>query len=394
MARARGANISRAARASRQGSARARTMQSAALLRPTGASAYYRAQRLNPKQPNVCWAYATDLGIGVAVPALMGVAIAAVCVSIVENVDDAPHYIREHLHSDHVVASLGTMLAFLVSLRLGANLARNSGVIGQFGNLCGACVNLAIWTRSLVSSGKIELLSLPDADGGTYRTTEIGLVLASIPYIVKYQYRGTKLKLEQLPLGASPGLLARARALVNPPKVTAQVPPFLAAVVLLGQFFDDLEHAGQIKGPELGLVFNQLSALTNAEGAIGGIDGYGQPGVLTVLMYLLFVSYFVLLTLGDVAINNGWQGLWIVPVLVVANLGLFQVSRRYQNPFDIRRAKSTQKPLITDASIGTEKAIDAVFSRRRPNAIAGPAEAAAKRLAPANEFSLGLMGRA
>lgn len=369
-------------------------MQSAALLRPTGASAYYRAQRLRPKQPNVCWAYATDLGIGVGVPALVGVAIAAVCVSIVENVEDAPHYIREHLYSDHVVGSLGTMLVFLVSLRLGANLARNSGVIGQFGNLCGACVNLAIWTRSLVSSGKIELLSLPDADGGTYRTTEIGLVLASIPYIVKYQYRGTKLKLEQLPLGASPGLLARARALVNPPKVTTQVPPFLAAVVLLGQFFDDLEHAGQIKGPELGLVFNQLSALTNAEGAIGGIDGYGQPGVLTVLMYLLFVSYFVLLTLGDVAINNGWQGLWIVPVLVVANLGLFQVSRRYQNPFDIRRAKSTQKPLITDASIGTEKAIDAIFSRRRPNAIAGPAEAAAKWLAPSNDFPLGLMGRA
>ena len=56
-------------------------MQSAALLRPTTASAYYRAQRLNPKQPNVCWAYVTDLGAGVAVPAAIGVAIAAVCVA-------------------------------------------------------------------------------------------------------------------------------------------------------------------------------------------------------------------------------------------------------------------------------------------------------------------------
>ena len=369
-------------------------MQSTALLRPTSASAYYRAQCLIPKQPNVCWAYVTDLGAGVAVPAAIGVAIAAVCVSIVKNVDGAPEFIQEHVYSDQVVASLGTMLVFLVSLRLGANLARNSGVIGQFGNLCGACVNLAIWTRSLVSSGKIEVLALPDVDGGTYRTTEIGLILASIPYIVKYQYRGTEIKLEQLPLGASPGLLARAKALVDPPKATAKVPPFLAAVVLLGQFFDDLEHAGQIKGPELGLVFNQLNALTGAEGAIGGIDGYGQPGILTVLMYLLFGSYFVLLTLGDVAIKNGWQSLWIIAVLVVANLGLFQVSQRYQNPFDIRRAKSTQKPLITDAAIGTEKAIDAIFSRRRPSAISGPAEAAAQRLAPSNEFPLGLMGRA
>ena len=250
--------------------------------------------------------------------------------SIVKHVDGASDFIRQHVYSDQVVAGLGTMLAFLVSL-FGANLARNSGVIGQFGNLCGACVNLAIWTRSLVSSGKIDILSLPDVDGGTYRTTEIGLVLASIPYIVKYQYRGTPINLDQLPLGASPGLLARASALVDPPKATAKVPPFLATVVLLGQFFDDLEHSGQIKGPELGLVFNQLNALTGAEGAIGGIDGYGQPGILTVLMYLL-ASYFVLLTLGDVAINNGWQGLWIVAVLVVANLGLFQVSQRYQNP--------------------------------------------------------------
>ena len=54
------------------------------------------------------------------------------------------------------------------------------------------------------------------------------------------------------------------------------MPPFLAMVVLLGQIFDDLEHAGQIKAPELGLVFNQLNALTGAEGAIGGIDGYGE----------------------------------------------------------------------------------------------------------------------
>lgn len=363
-------------------------MQSVALLRPTSASAYYRLQRLSPKQPNVCSAYVADLVIGVVVPALIGVAIAAVCVLIVEHVDGAPEYIQKSVYSDQVVAGLGTMLVFLVSLRLGANLARNSGVIGQFGNLCGACVNLAIWTRSLVSSGKIELLSLPDVDGGTYRSTEIGLVLASIPYIVKYQYRGTPIKLEQLPLGASPGLLARARALVDPPKATAKVPPFLAAVVLLGQFFDDLEHAGQIKAPELGLVFNQLNALTGAEGAIGGIDGYVQPGILTVLMYLLFASYFVLLTLGDVAINNGWQSLWIIAVLVVANLGLFQVSQRYQNPFDIRRAKSTQKPLITDASIGTEKAIDAIFSRPRPAAGNGAAEAAAARLSPYSEFPL------
>ena len=159
-------------------------------------------------------------------------------------------------------------------------------------------------------------------------------------------------------------------------------------VVLLGQIFDDLEHEKQIGGPELGLVFNQLNALTGAEGAIGGIDGYSQPGVLTVLMYLLFIVYFTLFTLGDIAINKLWQSLWIVPVLVIANFGLFQVSQRYANPFDIRRAHSTQKPLITDATRSTEQAIDAIFARKRIGAT--PVSAQAQVL---GSFSLGLTGR-
>ena len=353
-------------------------------------SACYRALRLQPKPANVCWAYVVDLGAGVLLPGILGVVIAAVCVSIVENVDGAANFIREHLYADQVVGSLGTMLVFLVSLRLGANLARNSGVIGQYGNLCGACVNLAIWSRSLVTSGKLQVNYYADVDGGWYRTTEIGLILASIPYIVKYQYRygAAGVKLEQLPIGADKGLLARARALTNPTDPNNAVPPFLAMVVLLGQIFDDLEHADQIKGPELGLVFNQLNALTGAEGAIGGIDGYAQPGVLTVLMYLLFFLYFTMLALGDVAINNSWQGLWIVAVLVIANFGLFQVSQRYANPFDIRRARSTQKPLITDAARGTEQAIDAIFARKRMSEMAVSAET--QGLA---RFSLGLAGR-
>lgn len=362
-------------------------------MQPTGAllqsnpSAHYRALRLQPKPTNVCWAYTLDLASGVLLPGILGVILAAICVSIVEHVDGAADFVQNNVYAEQVVSSLGTMLVFLVSLRLGANLARNSGVIGQFGNLCGACVNLAIWSRSLVTSGKLEVRSYPDVGGGYYRTTEIGLILASIPYIVKFQYRygGAGVKLEQLPIGADTDLLARARALTNPADPNSAVPPFLAMVVLLGQIFDDLEHAGQIKAPELGLVFNQLNALTGAEGAIGGIDGYGQPGVLTVLMYLLFFLYFTLLTLGDVAINNSWQGLWIVAVLVIANFGLFQVSQRYGNPFDIRRARSTQKPLITDAARGTEQAIDAIFARKRMSAV--PVSAETQALA---NFSLGL----
>jgi len=77
-----------------------------------------------------------------------------------------------------------------------------------------------------------------------------------------------------------------------------------------------------------------------------------------------------------------------VAVLVIANFGLFQVSQRYANPFDIRRARSTQKPLITDATRGTEQAIDAIFARKR--SIPVPVSAETQQLAT---FSLGLTGR-
>ena len=50
---------------------------------------------------------------------------------------------------------------------------------------------------------------------------------------------------------------------------------------------------------------------------------------------------------------------------MVGNLGLFQLSRRYANPFDVSPTRSTQKAIITDSARGTETAIDAIFSRNR-----------------------------
>jgi hypothetical protein len=269
---------------------------------------------------------------------------------------------------EQVVSTLGTMLVFLISLRLGANLSRNAATIGHFGNLCGVCVNLAVWSRSLVNSDNVSVMMYPElkvteqgtVSQGMYATTEIGLILASIPYVVKFTYRGEPIKLEGLPISGSPSLLARSNKLSS-----GGVTPFLVMVILLGQIFDQLEADGKIKPPELGLFYNQLSLLTGEEGSIGGIDGYDQPGVLNFLMYLLFFIYFALLSIGDLAINNSWQSLWIVGVLVIGNLGLFQLSRRYANPFDVSPTRSTQKPLITDAARGTEVAIDAIFGAPR-----------------------------
>lgn len=326
-------------------------------------SAMYRAGRLRVKPPNYCWAYTLDLVTGMLFPALLGVALAAICVAIVENVDGAPEWVQRNVYAEQVVSTLGTMLVFLISLRLGSNLAKNSSTIGHFGNLCGVCVNLAIWSRSLVNSESVEVMLYPAPKGKTYRSTEIGLILSSIPYVVKFTYRGEPVRLEMLPIGGSSSLLFRAQSLVD-----AGVAPFLAMVILMGQTFDKLEAEGKIKAPELVLFYNQLNLLTGEEGSIGGIDGYSPPGVLNFLMYLLFFIYFTLLSLGDLAVNNSWQSLWIVGVLVIGNLGLFQLSQRYSNPFDVSPTRSTQKPIITDAARGTEIAIDAIFGAIRNNA--------------------------
>lgn len=331
-------------------------------------SAIYRAGRLRVKPNNFCWAYTLDLASGVIFPALLGAGLAAICVAVVENVDGAAEWVQKNVYADQVIATLGTMLVFLISLRLGSNLAKNSSTIGHFGNLCGVCVNLAIWSRSLVNSDSVAVMLYPElktTEQGTvtqvmYATTEIGLILSSIPYVVKYTYRGEPVKLEMLPIAGSPTLLARAQKLT-----AAGVVPFLAMVILLGQTFDQLEADGKIKPPELGLFYNQLNLLTGEEGSIGGIDGYSPPGVLNFLMYVLFFIYFALLSLGDLALNNSWQSLWIVGVLVIGNLGLFQLSQRYSNPFDVSPSRSTQKPIITDAARGTELAIDAIFGAPR-----------------------------
>ena len=89
----------------------------------------------------------------------MGAGMAAIAQLILINVDGSAEWIQQNIYSDQVLSSLGTMIVFLVTLRLGSNLTRNGAIIGHFGNLCGACVNLAIWSRSLVTSGKLDVFN-------------------------------------------------------------------------------------------------------------------------------------------------------------------------------------------------------------------------------------------
>jgi len=267
----------------------------------------------------------------------------------------------------HLLSALSTMLAFIVSSKLSSNLAKNRDAVGHFGNLAGVCLNIAIWSRSMVTDPNTDFdyLTLADGFGGSYSTTEMGLLLASIPFIVKYTYRGTSVRYEELPLGSSDSLLRRVLELTNPKNGQVPVSGFVAAIVLIGEKIDGYEARGAIEPPEMATIFAQLGKLTAEEGTIGGGVVYSQPGIITLLLYITFFAYCVLLILSDLGPNNEWNSLWITAVLIMSNLGVYVLSVRYSNPFRVRTGNSTQRPLIRQTCREMEVAIAGVYSRRR-----------------------------
>lgn len=332
-----------------------------------GPGAWYgekRVARLKEYSSIRAAAYAFDVGVAIALPAGVGVLLAVVSVVILKNVPNAASWVAENIYNQQVTTALGTMVAFLVTTQLAANLYRNAVLIGHFGNLAGTCVNMAIWSRSLVTSGNLAYITLPDGVGGFYTTTKVGLILATVPYVVKYNNRDTPIRYEELPVGGAPDLLRRVQELTTRTKGLTPVSGFTALVMILAEGFDDYEDQGLIKPPELGLFFSQLNALTAEEGAIGGAVSYAPPYILTILLYAVFVLYYALLIVSDLGPNNEWNAVWIVAILITANYGIYSISERYSNPFTVKTGNSTQKPLVSVTCRATERAIDGVFSRR------------------------------
>lgn len=338
------------------------------MLRRCGTDTVYgerRRARLTETTARRAAAYFIDLSLAVGIPAGVGVALAASSVAILKNVPGAATWIAQNVYSEQVTASLGTMVAFLVTTQLGANLQRNATLIGHFGNLAGSCVNLSIWARSLVTSGRLALVTLPDGNGGIFETTELGLILSTVPYVVKYENRGVAVRFEDLPISGSAALLERAKELTTRTHGLAPVNAFTALVVILAERFDDYEAMELIKPAELGLFYSQLSTLTAEEGSIGGAVSYAPPFILNLLLYTVFLIYYALLVVSDLGPTNEWNATWIVAVLITANYGIFSISRRYSNPFSVRTGNSTQRPLVGVTCRSTERAIEGVFSRRR-----------------------------
>lgn len=198
-----------------------------------------RRKRLLNYRPIRTLAYFTDITIALGIPVVFGVGFSAVITTVLQNVDGVNDWIIQNVYSEQVLNALGVMLAFVVTSSMNANIYKNNTAIAHFGNMAGVCLNIAIWSRSMLTNGQnLKTTTLPDGFEGYYVTTEIGLILSSIPFIVKYTYRGSTIRYEDLPLGSVPSLLNRVLEMTNPGGGRTGVSGFTACVMLIGEQID------------------------------------------------------------------------------------------------------------------------------------------------------------
>jgi len=337
-------------------------------------AAELRVRRLN-KQPNNWIAGMTfDLLWG-AGPWVFGVAaVAAGLVALYENVDGAADTFAL-FNAPVAIAAIASFSAFLLVGKQGTNLANNSKIIGEYGNLTGSLINICLFLKSQISSGKsVEFLTLQDGKGGMFQTTRVGLVCASIPFVVKYTGRGTEIRPEGLPLGQDPKLLRSYITLVTPSTGGPGMSPFAACILLVGELVDEFQ-SGE-KPSEYAVLFGQINSVTAAEGSIGGTAGYSTPYLMKYLLYTLQILYLFLFLMTDLVPRNRWNSIWIGSIFVFTTTGFWAISERYGNPMKLRSKMMGQKTFVASACIDTEVAITSIFARARSPLLASGGETA------------------
>ncbi len=348
-----------------------------------------RRKRLN-KEPNH-WgeAIALDLLLG-AGPWLVGTCAVAVALwAIHENVDGAPAIFLK-FNAPAAIAAISTFSAFLLVSKIQANLACNSTIIKEFNNLTGSIINLALWVKSQMVSGKrfAHPMERPDGSGGVYVTNKIGLTLASVPYIVKYVGRGVEIRPDGLPLGQDRELVETYKRYTQKVKASsASMTPFAAAVLMLSEQIDAIQRT-EAKDTEYAVLFAQLNAVTAAEGTIGATTGYNPPYILDALLFIVFILFLVLTLVSDLIPNNGAHAIWIAAVVAFCTVVFFQISDRYWNPMALRSKRSGQEPLISKMCVSTELAITAIFERPPPKPKGAAVADAATAPATANTSTM------
>jgi len=324
-------------------------------------AASMRVKRLNKQSNNWVGGILMDLVIG-AGPWVVGmVAVCWILITVYDTVDDAAATFAK-LNAPVAIGAISTFASFLLVNKQSTNLANNAKIVGEFGNLSGSLINICLFLKSQISSGKtVEFITLPDGKGALFQTTRIGLVCSSIMYIIKYTGRGTKIFAEGLPLGQDSRLLKAYNGLVTRSNGAPGMSPFAACVLLVGELVDEFQ-IGE-KASEYAVLFGQLNAVTAAEGSIGGTAGYSPPYLMKYLLGFLYTLYLVLIAATDLVPNNRWNSLWIGSILAFCTISFYQISERYGNPMKLRSNRSGQKPMVSIACVDTEIAITSIFAR-------------------------------
>lgn len=337
-------------------------------------SASMRNKRLNKTPNNWVLGIFMDVLLG-AGPWVLGVSIvAAGLTSIYLEVSNAKDTFRL-FNAPTAIGAISTFASFLLVGKQASNLANNNAIIGQFGNLSGSLVNICLFIKSQISSGKtIEFLTVPDGKGGFYQTTRIALVCSSVCYAVKYVGRGVAIIPEGLPIGQDPALLASYIRYTSASNGAPGMSPFMALILMIGELVDQFQ-AGE-KPSEYAVLFTQISAATGAEGAIGGISGYSGPYIMKYLLYMLYTLYLLLLLVTDLVPNNEWNSVWISAVLAFCTIAFYQISERYANPMKLRSKRMGQAPLVSRTCVGAEIAMTSIFGKAS-SSLVGQGEMAA-----------------
>tara|TARA_B110000971_G_C20029558_1_gene510671 strand:- start:428 stop:1528 length:1101 start_codon:yes stop_codon:yes gene_type:complete len=332
-------------------------------------AAMLRRKRLNKISNNWLLGVSMDLLFG-AGPWVFGMlAICAGLVSIYDEVDAAPATFLL-FNAPAAIGALSTFAGFLLVTRQSTNLGNNAKIIGEFGNMSGSLVNICLFLKSQISTGKtVDFISLSDGDGGYFQTTRIALACSTIMYVVKYTGRGTTIVPEGLPLGQDARLLKTYYTLTSPANGSPGMSPFSACLLIVGELVDDFQ-IGE-KASEYAVLFGQINAVTAAEGGIGGTAGYGQPYLMKWLLIILYTIYLFFIAITDLVPNNRWNSLWIGAVIAFCTISFYQISDRYGNPMKLRSSRAGQKPFISMACVDTEIAITSIFSRSRSVLLGG-----------------------
>jgi len=330
-----------------------------------------RVKRLNKLSNNWIVGILLDLLFG-AGPWVFGVAIAAAGLTAIYTEMAGAKDTFALFNAPVAITAISTFASFLLVGKQGANLANNAKIIGEFGNLSGSLVNICLFLKSQISSGKsVEFLTLSDGNGKFFQTTRVGLACASVMYVVKYTGRNETIRPEGLPIGQDQRLLASYTRYTGPSNGSPGMSPFMACILIIGELVDEFQ-TGE-KASEYAVLFTQINSVTAAEGAIGGTSGYGQPYVMKYLLYILYSLYLLLLLITDLVPNNEWNSIWISAVLAFCTVSFYQISERYGNPMKLRSRMMGQKPFVAGACVDTEIAITSIFGRSKSQLVGGVA---------------------